>query len=108
MAAKDAQAREKAKSVEARHAALVLRTGVAESSVSTLQHQLTTLSQQITTLQQQVTAINNRLSTTNFAGLRAVNFTGHSGGAPSVYANQCATWVTDINSQLNAIIGNLG
>jgi hypothetical protein len=36
MAAKDVQAREKAQSVEARHAALVGRTGTLEQQVSTL------------------------------------------------------------------------
>jgi hypothetical protein len=40
MAAKDVQAREKAQSVEARHAALVGRTGTVESQVGSLQSQI--------------------------------------------------------------------
>src|ERR1017187_9093575 len=108
MAAKDVQAREKTQSVDARHAALVGRTGTVEAQASTLQSQVTSLQAQVASLNSLVAAINNRLSTTNFAGLRSVIPTGFSGGAPSVYANQCATWVTHINSQLNAIIANLG
>lgn len=47
MAAKDIQAREKAQSVEARHAALVGRTGTLESQVASVQPQISSLQSQI-------------------------------------------------------------
>ena len=108
MTAKDQQAREKAKSVEARHAALVGRTGTVEAQVSSYQSQIASLQSQVASLNAQVAAINNRLGTTNFAGLRGIGFTGHSNGAPSQYVNGAATWLTDVNRQLNAVITALG
>lgn len=108
MATKDVQAREKAQSVEARHAALVGRTGTVEAQASTLQSQVTSLQAQVASLNSLVAAINTRLGDTNFAGLRALTSTGFTGGAPKLYASNGAGWLTNINDQVNSIIANLG
>jgi TolA-binding protein len=110
MAAKDAQAREKAQEVEKRVTPLVGRTGTLESQVASLQSQVASLNSQVASLNAAVAAINSRLGTTNFAGLRAVDFTGYNGGSPAAYTGVGggAYWLTKVNSQLNAVIGALG
>jgi|ERR1035441_4048556 hypothetical protein len=85
MAAKDVQAREKALSVEARHAALVGRTGTVEATVSTLQHTKTDKAS--------ISHPAGRTCTSGFSG------TGVNNGLPGA---------TGVATDLNAIAADIG
>src|ERR1017187_2109279 len=98
MATKDVQAREKAQSVEARHAALVGRTGTVEAQVGSLQSQISRKTDKAS-----ISHPPGRTCTSGFSGIGVNNgLPGATGVANDL--NEIAADISNLYAAVNALI----
>lgn len=102
MAAKDAQAREKAQEVEKRVGPIVVRTGTLESQVASLQSQVASLNSQVASLNSQVATLSGKAAA--MGRLNSMGTQTIGSGAPSATQSSTSGAFANTATHINAIL----